>query len=98
MILIRSVFILLDLNDRDPLIKALTSLELLCSNVEDKQWIYLERGDPVLYIQFDLEKYLLKEIEFVTKILIYVRPLNHTIYFKLISQGDIQETKKFLMS
>ncbi|CAH1227015.1 hypothetical protein PAECIP111891_06055 [Paenibacillus allorhizoplanae] len=57
----RSAFVLIDSDESESIFKILDSFS---SNYENIQWVYIDdKNDPILYIQFDLQKYLLNEIE-----------------------------------
>ncbi|WP_161405406.1 hypothetical protein [Paenibacillus silvestris] len=60
MITIRSVFVLLDLDSRDSIINTINSM---CINYKDLQWIYKNHQDSLLYIEFNEKKSFLNEIE-----------------------------------
>lgn len=46
----RSVFVFFNQIDRDGVKECLDSL---CTNYENREWVYFKQGDPVLYITFD---------------------------------------------
>ncbi|RED51647.1 hypothetical protein [Cohnella lupini] len=57
----RSVFVFINSDESESIIKTLDSF---CSNYKNIRWVYTDqKNDPILFIYFDLQKYLLNEIE-----------------------------------
>lgn len=56
----KSVFAFFHEVNRNEIMNHLNSL---CTNYQDKQWVYFKQEDPVLYIEFDDEKYFMNELD-----------------------------------
>ena len=56
----RSVFVFLNKVEQ---VKIIEKLNAICENKNNLQWIYMKNDDPILYIEFDKNKSLLKDFE-----------------------------------
>ncbi|MDQ2087026.1 hypothetical protein RBH29_11365 [Herbivorax sp. ANBcel31] len=55
----RTVFAFFHQADRNNIVECLNTI---CTNNQNIQWVYLKKGDVVLYIEFDDKKYLMNDL------------------------------------